>query len=100
MNVDIKPLVWGEQSYGWSTASPFGRIDVYSDDLGATYIVSHGYGARRTMDFPTVDAAKLAAERQYTDRVLDCLMPADELSALQMLTLTDQCMGLYDSEVK
>lgn len=68
MSVDIPPLVWKEHSRGWSAVSPFGAVDVYSNDSGATYQLASRYGGQWMTGFLTADAAKAAAEELHASR--------------------------------
>ncbi len=102
MTVTVKPLVWETIDYGVFAKSAFGVIDVWAcggeDNCCAAkplYCFEVG-GKRRVGGFLTADAAKLAAERWYKAKVLDCLEPADAATAAEFVTTYAQCRGEYD----
>jgi hypothetical protein len=96
MNVEIKPLVWGRDGANEVADTPITALTVFRERSGDRWGWSAANFLTSAVGFPTVDAAKLAADRWYTLRVLDCLEPADPDAALALLTLRDQCMGLCD----
>ncbi len=100
MNVTIKPLVWSEsaQSHHTWSDTPFGRLRVWMCTR-KTFVAEHRCGgviSEIADELPSADAAKLAAERWYVAKVLDCLEPADKETAAEFVTMYAQCNGEYD----
>ncbi len=97
MNVVIKPLVWDDSGDGiWEAKSPFGWFAVFRQDGRTDFTFSLDTGRRRVDGHDSLDSAKIAAERWYTAKVLDCLEPADKATCAEFVALYAQCNGEYD----
>lgn len=107
MNVTIKPLVWAEVDESRSAEVVFeatglglkfvvGRRRFFSGPWIVCVTNSHVVVDGPAGDNDTADEAKLAAERWYTAKVLDCLEPADKATCAEFVTTYAQCNGEYD----
>lgn len=73
----VKPLVWKETyekvpKSAWASHTGFGRWFIVLEFLG----MNHAVYRLHEIDYPTLDAAKAAAQRDYTARILAALEPA------------------------
>lgn len=107
MNVTIKPLVWNDRD-GLFTSSAMSftfsacKANRYEERWVAFLEpIESSFGDHETSVvlghmFSTPDMAKMACERWYTARVLDCLEPADKATCAEFVTMYAQCNGDYD----
>lgn len=96
MNVTVKPLVWEVMSHCHCAESPFGLITAVGDGKSGRVVVTDvadPSGRVSKKRFKSVESAKLAAERWYTAKVLDCLEPADDAASAEFATLYGRCNG-------
>lgn len=76
VTVGVKPLVWKETyekvpKSAWASHTGFGRWFIVIEFLG----MNHAVYRLHEVDYPTLDAAKAAAQADYEQRILAALEP-------------------------